>query len=442
MGNPEHIEFLLEGVECWNRLRENHPFTPDLSEVDIHNEFKSRDLLTSRTGRIPLNEINLEGANLSGATLHSADLARANLRCANLRDADLQYADLTYAKVSRADFTNASYPQVNFSGTKAWKAKFQVGVNRSISRRNLENYTITSVSDLLNVINSLNLVGECPEGSQLARDRRRPPIETTLYFRGERVFGHGLTPSVMRKSRGKTNGLRVNEGEMFRDMVSRRPHEFSDTTSALAQWVLAQHHLLKTRFLDITKNPLAALFFACEKKKKRDGCLRIFDVPRLMVKQFDSDTISVIANFAKLTRQDQDRILGKVRKVDITSRPNGYLEAMYYLYQRIQQEKPYFDERINLGDLYRVFVVEPQLSTERVRAQSGAFLVSAFHERFESNKIARRHENTWVYADYALRIPRGCKARIKRELELMNISHETLFPSLDSTAMAIMDSYR
>ena len=51
-------------------------------------------------------------------------------------------------------------------------------------------------------------------------------------------------------------------------------------------------------------------------------------------------------------------------------------------------------------DFFRVFVVEPQQSVERVRAQSGAFLVSAFHERLERSAILDWNPMIPVY-DYS-----------------------------------------
>ena len=252
---------------------------------------------------------------------------------------------------------------------------------------------------------------------------------------------------------------------MLNELASRRPEEFDGLTSALGQWTLAQHHALKTRLLDVTKNPLVALFFACEANPRYDwldGCVHIFAVPRSYIKPFNSDTVSIIANFPKLTRKEQDLLLGKKEGEEIfrTSHriiqrgdtiiygPNStksireYPTAMNRLYQFIREEKPYFDDRIDVEDLYQVFVVEPQQTSERVRAQSGAFLVSAFHERFERNEITKWNSSIPVYAHYTLRVPNEFKSGILEGLRLLNITQETLFPGLDESAKAITERYR
>ena len=206
----------------------------------------------------------------------------------------------------------------------------------------------------------------------------------------------------------------------------------------------------------MTKNPLVALFNACGgsedqegKYKEQQGRLHIFAVPPELVKPYTSDVVSVIANFARLSQFDQNLILGKPGLSDVSGNPVGpvssallYSRAMLYLYQYIKQEKPYFEGRINPRDFYGVFVVEPQQSSERLRAQSGAFLISAFHKRFERVAILKKNPEIPVYAHYKLDVAE-CKhkANMMRELEMLNISKESLRPGLDSTARAVTTKY-
>lgn len=91
------------------------------------------------------------------------------------------------------------------------------------------------------------------------------------------------------------------------------------------------------------------------------------------------------------------------------------------LYNCIRREKPYFKKRIDVRDLFRIFVVEPQQSFERIRAQSGAFLISAFHERFEEDEILGKTGKTPVYHHYRLTVPADRKKSLLDELELPNI---------------------
>ena len=162
----------------------------------------------------------------------------------------------------------------------------------------------------------------------------------------------------MRLSNGGESGERYEEAELLVDLISRRPGEFSGEDSAFAQLVLARHYGLKTRLLDISRNPLVSLYHACNDDEAYSGRLHIFAVPRTMIKPFTSDTVSIIANFAKLTNAEQELILGCRRDSGPSSgEPTNVLEypaVMRRLYHFIMQEKPYFEERIKLQDLFRV----------------------------------------------------------------------------------------
>ena len=271
--------------------------------------------------------------------------------------------------------------------------------------------------------------------------KKRYADNVQFYFRGESCDSWELRPSIMRRS-----SLQEKESEMLNELMSRQPEAFSGLTSAFSQWVLAQHYGLKTRLLDITRNPLVALFYACEENWDEDGRLHVFAVPSDLIKSFNSDTISIIANFAKLRYAEQNLLLGKTPEdtdegegLDLS---DEHPEIMGRLYHFIRQEKPHFEEHINHGDLFRVFVVEPQQSFERLRVQSGAFLISVFHERFERNEILQLNTDIPVYDHYALTVSgEGRKDDIMKDLHLLNITRESLFPGLDEAAKAVTQRY-
>ena len=475
MANPEHIR-LLPFVDEWNERRRIQPFQPDLSDADLHEEFakigiyqpdrplwlQGINLAGAKLGGTNLKRVNfqtadLEGAdlthadltdgalynaNLKGATLLGAKLNSANLGSVDLTGANLVGADLTDAKLFQtklagckldgttldgADLAYADLSGVDFTNSQAWKAKFHTDVSTGTEQGEINSHTVTTVGDLMEII------------EEIAGLNASHP----LYFRGEPEIYGKLRASLSRLS-DDNEVLREHEGEMLRDLISRRPEDFSGMTSALEQWVLARHHGLPSRFLDITKNPLASLFFACQassQEKQSDGRMHVFAVPKILIKSFNSDAVSIITSFAKLEKRAQDRILGKFDLMAPQFWPDGYFTAMNVLYQLISQEKPYFDRRINVGDFYRVYVVEPQQSSERVRAQSGALLVSAFYERFERPMIQSTNNHIPIYAHYRLIVPFDRKQNILNELDMVGVSRESLFPGLDESVSATMRHY-
>ncbi|MBL3610196.1 pentapeptide repeat-containing protein [Rhodovulum sulfidophilum] len=114
MGNPEHLKWLLEGVEAWNARRKREDFVPDLSEMDIRAAFEKTGKLEE--GRIPLLRANLREADLGGADLGRADLREANLGGANLRGANLRGTNLRETNLKGANLEGANLGGANLRG--------------------------------------------------------------------------------------------------------------------------------------------------------------------------------------------------------------------------------------------------------------------------------------------------------------------------------------
>ena len=482
MANQKHVELLLKGVEAWNawrkrELEKERFIKPDLEKLDVNVEFREKGKLKGGQfaclRKINLTQANLRGANLinvdlSNANLSYADLTGADLSCAKLQNAMLSCIGLTRARLAGTDLTNSFLAGANLDGTifkdrvfdatltgtnlsqaEPWKAVLYWSENDGTLQSHEKIETKTPFVEEKKIPS----VGCLLKAYQCIKKNYGDDIQ--FYFRGERCDSWELRPSVMRYPTKSQSNLSERESEMLFDLMSRQPGAFNVQTSTLAEWVLAQHHGLSTRLLDVTKNPLVALFYTCEKcgtdekdgvencPDNRDGLLHIFAVPKSLIKAFNSDSISILTNFAKLRCSEQDILLGKIEIENqlVIASVQKYPKIMARLYQFIRQEKPYFEERIDPRDLYRVFVVEPQQLFDRIRVQSGAFLISAFHERFERKEILKWNDGIPVYDHYVLKIPHKSKEYILEELRLLNITSETLFPGLDEAAKAVNQRY-
>ncbi len=118
MANQEHLSILKQGVETWNKWREEHAtIRPDLTVADL----RFADLSEADLSGADLRYTNLSHANLSEANLSEADLSHANLRNADLR-ADFYKADLSEADLSHANLIGAYLGRANLSEANLNKA--------------------------------------------------------------------------------------------------------------------------------------------------------------------------------------------------------------------------------------------------------------------------------------------------------------------------------
>jgi TIR domain/Pentapeptide repeats (8 copies) len=114
MANPEHLATLKQGVDVWNRWREQSPHTmPSLIETDL----SGLNLAGANLANADLGSCDMRGTSLRKAMLYQAEFFRTDLRNADLRRADLRGAKLHQADLRDAELRGADLYRVDFIGT-------------------------------------------------------------------------------------------------------------------------------------------------------------------------------------------------------------------------------------------------------------------------------------------------------------------------------------
>ncbi|EFB9799833.1 FRG domain-containing protein [Escherichia coli] len=248
-----------------------------------------------------------------------------------------------------------------------------------------------------------------------------------IFYRGHSRNKYELIPSLFRKHDNGTHKHLDSESSMVREILSARPNEFISDNFTIDKLVRMQHYGLPTRLLDITSNPLIALYFACCEDPEDTGQVISFPTERKNIKYFDSDTVSCIANLAFMPHN----ILSTISKSLIENDKSHAKELLNKLLDHIQAEKPYFKKNIDLHDLRKILFIRARINNERIQSQSGAFLLFG-HE-------AVLPETT---EDFPLeRVDIINKKIILKELAQLNITESTVYPSIEKTASEIAKKY-
>jgi hypothetical protein len=255
--------------------------------------------------------------------------------------------------------------------------------------------------------------------------------ETETFFRGHSDARYELTPSLLRKWDNGDWQFMPSEDRLCKELLIAHHDEFHGDQYCFDRLVRMQHYGLPTRLLDISGNPLVALFFACSCKPDQigiDGEVIVFKVCSDGVKYYDSDTVSCLSNLSNLTYAQKNQI-------DLSLDQDAFNETDVAgkLLHHIKSEKGFFEGRIIPDDLTSIICVKAKRTNTRIKSQSGAFLLfgheaalpDAGQDGIEISRVTIHH-----------------KTHILDQLDRININATTVYPSIDQTAVHLRDQHQ
>ena len=236
-----------------------------------------------------------------------------------------------------------------------------------------------------------------------------------LMYRGHSNANFAICPSVFRKNNLQKEALMVNELKRI------APHEFSTCSSQFECLIKMQHYGLPTRLLDVTFNPLVALYFACADVDNLNqyGMLHAFiDRPH----SYDDPLIernALLSTYSGSSPKDL---------IDHFKLPPDLFNS---------------DDRSNRETLKKLFgnreyhIVAPPLNNERIRRQQGGFLLFGLNVEKQKNPFQKEVFNPGSPPSkiesmvHGIGVPPFAKKRLLKELDAIGINDAFLFPELE-----------
>lgn len=255
----------------------------------------------------------------------------------------------------------------------------------------------------------------------------------SIYYRGHSDANYVLLPSVMR-----LNSWYKHECDLYNETVIECPNSFKNCFTHLDYLVEMQHYGLPTRLLDVTKNPLVALYFACCDNFNSQGELIVFDVKTDEIKYPKSDTVSILASLPLFKSDMKKELLmwAQDKTLDI----NDFNRKAIRLLHEVKLEKPAFRDEIAKNDILSCFFVLAEKKNDRIVKQDGAFIICGLFDLTDNiiNKYRyKKHTKIQIYI-----IDQKAKMGILKQLDKFSINRAQLFPEISDVTEHIKEKYK
>ena len=257
------------------------------------------------------------------------------------------------------------------------------------------------------------------------------PTSILFLYRGLSKQSYKLLPGLFRKQNDiidPDNDETVENDKYLafgqeKDILKSFIHEASNILSIpsgeLGRWAeYAQHYGVPTRFLDWSRNPLVALYFACRDQQREDGIVWLLHA----------------RNYERIPIANSISTIGKQRREIITEIINGSTE-----YELPLLYTPYYvDSRMSAQRSYFMVWGSKRESFEKMFCDEKNCMVLPENET--GGRTYGIHEQEALLFRFLIHADR--KQPLLRELDTVGINEKSLFPGLDGIGRYVERTYR
>ena len=249
------------------------------------------------------------------------------------------------------------------------------------------------------------------------------------FFRGHSKRDYKLLSSIRRQDD-------YPEDVLFKNFESRFYGELQGK-SIFEKLAIMQHHEYFSRLLDITENPLVAIYFACknhcEEGDDNAGIVYKFTSEISDVLYENDGEIKFLSALAVLKQDDKNKLFNLVT--------SGARKTLSFIFSSLNKsERKQINailksagvtirDDFNLCRILYPRIVQPNSSLERIKRQSGLFVMDPLSGT-HSNQNPSIPEFQMVFN--RVEIPSTCKKDILKELDSLCINEFALFQNMDS----------